>query len=182
MEWFHVWGEMFNQAAGVHWSSSSAVYRLCAVPTGCSDGLRPCVWWGAEGRRAPRWGSRTGAAGTVLLPQERAVQTAWRSGDDKQPHAAETQRFKPTKNIQQKTRSDAPEQRDVGKVDEAERQDKKQESRRKTVEVRFKMQEVQSQRERIVETHEEERDTWRREKKKLFPQNGGQRAEEWVNK
>lgn len=62
-------------------SSSSAVYQLCAVPTGCSSGLRPCMWrWGAEGRRAPGRGSRTGAAGTVLLPQERAVQTAWQSG------------------------------------------------------------------------------------------------------
>lgn len=88
-----VWGGMFVQAAAVHRSSSSAVDQLCAaVPTGCSGGLPPCVWRGAEGRLTPEWGSRTGAAGTVLLPQERAVQTAWRSTagggrrDDTQPH------------------------------------------------------------------------------------------------
>lgn len=73
-----VWGGMFDQAAAVHRSSSSAVDQLCAaVPTGCSGGLPPCVWRGAEGRLTPERGSRTGAAGTVLLPQERAVQTAW---------------------------------------------------------------------------------------------------------
>lgn len=28
------------------------------------------------------WGGRTGTAGTVLLPQEGAVQTAWRGGGE----------------------------------------------------------------------------------------------------
>jgi len=72
---------MFHQAAGLFsLFTSSAVFRSRAVPTGCSGGLRPCVRRGAEGRHAPRWGGRTGVAGTVLLPQEWAVQTAWRSG------------------------------------------------------------------------------------------------------
>lgn len=113
-------GEMFDQAAGVHRSSSSAVYRLCAVPTGCSGGLRPCVWRGAEGRRAPRWGGRTGAAGTVLLPQERAVQTAWRSGGATHSHTQPNTKIQTHKD-KQKTRGDAAGQRDV---DETGRQDR----------------------------------------------------------
>lgn len=110
-----------DQAAGVHRSSSTAVYRSCAVPTGCSGGLRPCVWRGAEGRRAPWWGSRTGAAGTVLLPQERAVQTAWRSGTTH----SRARGFKHTNtDMWHKTRGDAPGRRDVGKMDETGRQDR----------------------------------------------------------
>lgn len=61
----------------------SSLTSSSAVPTGCSGVLRPCMWRGAEGRHAPVRGGRTGAAGTVLLPQERAVQTAWRSGRHK---------------------------------------------------------------------------------------------------
>lgn len=61
----------------------SSLTSSSAVPTGCSGGLPACMWRGAEGRRAPVRGGRTGAAGTVLLPQERAVQTAWRSGRQK---------------------------------------------------------------------------------------------------
>lgn len=102
-EGIHVWGEMFDQAVVVHLPSSSAVYRLCAVPTGCSGGLRPCMWRGAEGRRAPGWGSRTGTAGTVLLLQERAVQTAWRSGQHTATHP-QTRRFKHTQTCNKDTK------------------------------------------------------------------------------
>lgn len=76
------WHFIFN----LHSLAADVRLSVLAVPTDCSSGLRPWVWRGAEGRCAPRWGSRTGAAGTVLLPQERAVQTAWRSGQHRATH------------------------------------------------------------------------------------------------
>lgn len=118
----HVCGGMFDQAAGVHLSSSSAVYRLCAVPTGCSGGLCPCVWRGAEGRLAPGWGSRTGAAGTVLLPQERAVQTAWRSGRT-HSHTHPNTKDSNTQTYNKRHEATHQDKRDVGKMDET-RQDR----------------------------------------------------------
>lgn len=82
----------------------SSLTSSSAVPTGCSGGLRPCMWRGAEGRHAPVRGGRTGAAGTVLLPQERAVQTAWRSGRHKSEDGN-------TQQTRKKKNSDAPQQR-----------------------------------------------------------------------
>lgn len=183
MEGIRVWGEeMFDQAAGVHLSSSSAVYRLCAVPTGCSGGLRPCVWRGAEGRRAPWWGGRTGAAGTVLLPQERAVQTAWRSRRQKATHThtyrntkiqTHTQTYNKDTKRRNRTERCGEDGRD-GKTRQTQSK-RGRESRRKTGEVRVKTQEEvhppegKKEAERIVgkaespvETHEEKIDMWKK--------------------
>lgn len=115
---------------------------VLSVPTGCSGGLRPCVWRGAEGRGAPGRGGRTGAAGTVFLLQERAVQTAWRveeeGRDDTQPTQSRARRVKKNnnkKNVGQKTRDEATQQTREMKTDETggqERQNKrgKEEDRR----------------------------------------------------
>lgn len=51
-------------------------YDSWAVPTSCGGGLHSFVRRGAEGGGAS---GRGGCTGVVLLPQERAVQTAWRS-------------------------------------------------------------------------------------------------------
>ncbi len=175
VEGTRVCGGMFDQAAGVHLSSSSAVYRLCAVPTGCSCGLCPCVWRGAEGRRAPEWGSWTGTAGTVLLPQERAVQTAWRS-ETTHSHTHPNTKIQTHKHLTEDTKRRTRTREMWGRWTRQEDKTKSKrgrESRGKTGEVRVKTQEVQPKRkkwgaERIVgkaespmETHEEERDTWR---------------------
>lgn len=79
MDWILCIRSVF--AAGRGPDMNLPFHSCCAVPTGCSEGLLPCVWRGAEGRQAPGRGGCNGAV--LLLLQERAVQTAWRSGRHK---------------------------------------------------------------------------------------------------